>query len=375
MNFPLDIYKTPYYIVSEELLTKNLEILKSVKDRTGSKILLAQKAYSMYSTYPLIAEYLDGTTASGFFEAKLGNEEMGKENHIFATAYREEEFGEILGICDHIIFNSFTQWHKYKDRCLQVNKNCGLRINPEFSTQMKPIYDPCSKGSRLGITADKFHSEDLTGISGLHFHTLCEQGVEPLIKTLEICEEKFGDIISNMKWINFGGGHHITREDYNIDLLVNTINNFKQKYDVEIYLEPGEAVALNAGFMVASVLDIVSNSIDNAVLDVSPSCHMPDVIEMPYRPNIINSGDPNQKEFTYRLSGHTCLAGDIIGDYSFDNPLKIGDKLILCDMAIYSMVKNNTFNGVNLPSIVLLKTNGEQKLIREFGYSDFKCRL
>lgn len=375
MNFDINKIKTPYYIVDEKLLVHNLEILKKVKEKAGCKILLAQKAFSMYSEYPLISRYIDGTTSSGLYEAKLGFEEMGKDTHIFSPAYLEDEFDEILNICDHIIFNSFSQWEKYKSKALSSSKEFGLRINPEFSTQDHAIYDPCSIGSRLGITLKNFEGHSLDGISGLHFHTLCEQNSDDLIKTLEIVEEKFSKYLYQVKWVNFGGGHHITRNDYNIDELVNCIIDFKKKYDVDVYLEPGEAVALNAGFLVSTVLDIVDNDLKIAILDASAACHMPDVIEMPYRPNIVGSGQANEKAYTYRLGGNTCLAGDIIGDYSFDKPLSAGDKLIFCDMAIYSMVKNNTFNGMKLPSIAVSDINGNVKLIKEFGYNDFKMRL
>lgn len=376
MNFDINKVPTPYYIVDEKLLTKNLEILNSVKQRTGCKILLAQKAFSMFSVYPLIAKYIDGTTASGLFEARLGYEEMKKDNHIFSPAFPENEIDEILSICDHIVFNSFSQWEKYKSKCIASGKKCGLRINPEFSTQEgHAIYDPCSPGSRLGITLDKFKGKSLDGISGLHFHTLCEQNSDDLESTLEVVEKKFGKYFKDLEWINFGGGHHITRDDYDVDRLVNIINKFKGKYNLEIYLEPGEAVALNAGYLITTVLDIVDNGRKIAILDASAACHMPDVLEMPYRPNIINSGQPNEKKYTYALGGNTCLAGDIIGEYSFDKPLEVGDRLVFCDMAIYSMVKNNTFNGMPLPSIALSDTNGNVKIIKKFGYEDFKNRL
>lgn len=375
MRFDIGKIKTPYYIVDESLLIRNLEILKSVSDKAGCKILLAQKAFSMFSLYPLIGKYLAGTTASGLFESKLGYEEMGGETHIFSTAYNENEFDEICKICDHIIFNSFSQLEKYRDKVQSYGKQIGIRINPECSTQSHAIYDPCSYGSRLGVTIENFREDLLDGISGLHFHTLCEQNSDDLAKTLGSIEKNFGKYIHKMKWINFGGGHHITRTDYDLDTLIKCILDFKNKYGVEVYLEPGEAVALNSGFLVSTVLDVVKNGIDIAILDTSAACHMPDVIEMPYRPNIIDSGQPNEKKYNYRLGGPTCLAGDIIGDYSFDTPLKTGDKLIFCDMAIYSMVKNNTFNGMKLPSIAVAKTDGTVQLIKEFGFYDFKSRL
>lgn len=366
---------TPCYVVDENLLIKNLEILKSVAEQSGCKILLAQKAFSMFSTYPLIGKYLSGTTASGLFEAKLGFEEMGGETHVFSAAYIESEFDEILKICDHITFNSFNQWEKYREKAVASGKSFGIRINPEHSTQKHGIYDPCAEGSRLGVTRSNFRPDLLNGIEGLHFHTLCEQNSDALIETIAALEEKFGEFLPQMKWVNFGGGHHITRDDYDRKALIDCIKRFKKKYDVEIYLEPGEAVALNAGFLVASVLDIVDNGIKIALLDASAACHMPDVIEMPYRPPLYGSGQNGEKNYSYRLAGATCLAGDIIGDYSFDDELIIGDKLIFCDMAIYSMVKNNTFNGMCLPSIAIMKQNGDFEIIKRFGYKDFKERL
>lgn len=375
MNFDIHQIKSPYYIVDEHLLIENLKILHSVANRAGCKILLAQKAFSMFSLYPLIGEYLSGTTASGLYEAKLGFEEMGGETHIFSTAYHEDEFDEILSICDHIVFNSFSQWETYKNKSLASGKEFGIRINPEHSTQHHAIYDPCSKHSRLGVTKSQFRDDLLDGISGLHFHTLCEQNSDDLVTTLQAVEDQFGTYLSGMRWVNFGGGHHITKADYDIDTLVNAIVDFKKKYQVEVYLEPGEAVALNTGFLVSTVLDIVANDIPIAILDTSAACHMPDVLEMPYRPNIVGADLPDQKAFLCRLAGPTCLAGDIIGDYSFDHPLKIGDKLIFSDMAIYSMVKNNTFNGMKLPSIARADRSGKVSLVKEFGYLDFKNRL
>lgn len=366
---------TPCYIVDEELLVKNLKTLAAIQKRTSCRILLAQKAFSMFSLYPLIGQYLSGTTASGLFEARLGREEMGKENHVFATAYRENEFAEIASLCDHIVFNSFNQWIKYRDQALAAGRSCGIRINPEYSTQDHAIYDPCSPGSRMGVTAGQFKPELLAGIEGLHFHTLCEQNADALERTLTAVEEKFGTYLHQMDWLNFGGGHHITRNDYDVEALVACITRIQDRYKVQVYLEPGEAVALNTGFLVSKVLDIVDNGIQIAILDTSAACHMPDVLEMPYRPEIIGAGQPAEKAFTYRLGGPTCLAGDIIGDYSFDHQLKPGDRLVFCDMAIYSMVKNNTFNGMNLPSIAIFTQQKQIRLVKQFGYEDFKNRL
>ena len=371
-----DSLPTPCYVVDESLLIHNLEILRGVMDRTGCKILLAQKAFSMFSVYPLIGKYLNGTTASGLYEAKLGAEEMGKENHVFSPSYREDEFEEIARLCDHIVFNSFSQLEKFKNIAKKAGKSIGLRINPECSTQEgHEIYDPCSPGSRLGITLENFKPELLSDVDGLHFHTLCEQNSDDLITTVNAVEEKFGEYLYKVKWLNFGGGHHITRDDYDIQELEHCINRIQDKYGVQVYLEPGEAVALNAGFLVTSVLEVIKNGIEIAILDTSAACHMPDVLEMPYRPPLLNSGLANEKNYTYRLAGPSCLAGDIIGDYSFDKPLTLGDKLVFGDMAIYSMVKNNTFNGMGLPTIILRDKNGNDKVVRQFGYEDFKIRL
>ena len=371
-----DNIKTPAYIIDGVQLEKNLQVLKQVEAASGAHILLAQKCYSVYQTYPLIGKYISGCTASGLYEARLGHEEMGKENHIFSPAYLDDEFDEILNICDHISFNSVSQWEKFRERALSSPKkpSCGIRVNPEHSTQSHGIYDPCAPFSRLGATRDSFKNGFPEGIEGLHFHTLCEQNADALAETAKAFEEKFSDFLPKIKWLNMGGGHHITRPDYDIELLVKTVKHFADTYGVEIYLEPGEAVALNAGWLVATVLDTLHNGMDIAILDASAACHMPDVLEMPYRPNIVGAGEPNGKPHTYRLGGNTCLAGDIIGDYSFDRPLKSGDRLYFEDMAIYSVVKNNTFNGMALPGIYLWD-GGEVKLLREFGYSDFKSRL
>ena len=376
--------KTPSYVIDKGRLIYNLEILKDVQEKSGAHILLAQKAFSNFCVYPLIGQYLSGTTASGLYEARLGHEEMKKENHIFSPAYKPDEIDEIAEICDHVIFNSVAQLVKYGEQVVKKGASIGLRINPEISTQEDhEIYDPCAFGSRLGVTRanlDKALSENpncLDLIEGIHFHTLCEQNSDDLKTTVDGVVEKFSDILQKVKWVNFGGGHHITRDDYDRDLLVNIVKDFKSKFDVEIYLEPGEAVALNAGYLVTEVMDIVENGIKILVLDASAACHMPDVLEMPYRPPLKDSGEwgDEKKPFEYRLSSLTCLAGDIIGDYSFDHEIKIGDRLVFEDMAIYSMVKNNTFNGIALPAIYLLNEDGSFELVKEFGYSDFKERL
>lgn len=368
--------ETPAYVVSEDLIRKNLQILHDVEEQSGAHILLAQKAFSMYSLYPLIGEYISGATASGINEARLGYEYMGKENHIFAPAYKENEFDEIVKICDHIIFNSYNQFAKYKDSVKKAGISCGIRVNPQFSTQEgHEIYDPCQPGSRMGITLSEFEKHDFTGIEGIHFHTLCEQNSDALVATLKVVEEQFGQYFSQLKWINFGGGHHITKPDYDRKALIDAIKYIREKYNLIVYLEPGEAIAVDTGYMVTEVMDIVHNHIDIAILDASAACHMPDVLEMPYRPPLENAGEANEKKYTYRLSSYTCLAGDIIGDYSFDEPVQVGDKLYFEDMAIYSMVKNNTFNGIPLPDIAVMGKDGECKVIRHFSYEDFKNRL
>lgn len=376
------LVETPAYIVDERLLINNLETLRGVMDRTGARILLAQKAFSMFRVYPLIGEYLVGTTASGLFEAKLGWEEMkGKEVHVYSPAYREEEIKEILSICDHIVFNTPRQWKKYQKEvqlCQQnLNKkiSCGLRINPEYAEIETDLYNPCIEGSRLGTVLENIKEEDLIGLEGLHFHTMCEQNSDVLFRTIQVIDKKFGKYLKNMKWINFGGGHHITKENYDIDTLERCIEFFQDKYQLKVYLEPGEAVALEAGFLVSKVLETMGDKIKVAILDTSAACHMPDVIEMPYRPEIIGAGNADEKNKTYRIGGPTCLAGDIVGDYSFDKPLKEGDRLVFCDMAIYSMVKNNTFNGMNLPNIYLFTKENKLEQIKKFNYNNFKERL
>lgn len=365
--------ETPCYVLDEARLIKNLEILRDVRERAGCKILLAQKAFSMFAVYPLIAQYLDGTTASGLYEARLGREEFPGEVHVFAAAFKQGEIAELTKISDHIVFNSLSQLYKFKNSCEGVS--IGLRVNPECSTQEHGIYDPCAAGSRLGVTLDNFDPEALKYLDGLHFHTLCEQNSDALENTLAAFEEKFGKYLHGLKWVNFGGGHHITRDDYDRERLIKLVSDFKDKYGVTIYLEPGEAVALNAGYLVTEVMDIVHNGLDTVILDASAACHMPDVLEMPYRPPLYLSGKEGEKPYTYRLSSRTCLAGDITGDYSFDQPLEVGDRLCFEDMAIYSMVKNNTFNGMPLPDIGILHTDGSFELVKRFGYEDFKNRL
>ena len=367
----------PSYVIDEGKLKQNLELLRQLRQDTGCKILLAQKAFSCYALYPLIGEYLDGVTSSSLHEARLGYEEMGKQVHTFAPAYRPDEFEEILRYSDHIVFNTPFQWKRFRPLVEAADKkvSCGLRVNPECSTQDHAIYDPCAPGSRMGTTAAHLTAADLEGLEGFHFHTLCEQNSDALATTLDAVEEKFGKYLSGMKWLNFGGGHHITRPDYDLETLRRCIRRMQQRYGVEVYLEPGEAVALRAGYLVCTVLERMENHLSIAILDTTAACHMPDVLEMPYRPPLLASGCEGEKPYTYRLGGPTCLAGDIIGDYSFDEPLEVGDQLIFEDMAIYTMVKNNTFNGICLPSILIARENGDLETVKTFGYEDFKRRL
>lgn len=374
--------KTPCYVIDEKKLVKNAEVLSSVISHTGCKILLAQKAFSNYDFYPLISGFISGTEASGLYEARLGKEEMPEgEVHVFCAAYRDDEFDELLTYADHIVFNSIHQLKKFGVTAKLNGKSIGLRINPECSTQEgHEIYDPCAVGSRLGVTRnvwDKEMTPDLFELlDGIHFHTLCEQGSDALEITLKAVEEKFGDVLPKMKWINMGGGHHITKENYDVELLERLIISAKEKWGVEVYLEPGEAVAINAGYLLTRVLDVVENSdVKIAILDSSAACHMPDVIEMPYTPPLMDADSDNAKQFKYRLAGPTCLSGDVVGDYTFDREIKTGDMLAFGDMAIYTTVKNNTFNGMPLPDIYSLKPDGTFEKLTDFGYKDFKNRL
>ncbi len=374
----LDRVPSPCFVVDESLIEKNLRILNSVQQRTGAKILLALKGFAMFSLFPLIRPVLHGTCASGIHEARLGREEFGKQVHVFSPAYSDSEMEALVEVADHIIFNSFDQYRRF---CPVISKSerpiqMGIRINPEHSEGTVPIYDPCSVGSRLGVRIGQFEPDSLDNITGLHFHTLCQQNADALDRTLEVVEKKFGTHILKMKWLNMGGGHHITRNDYDIDRLCRCIDRIRHRYDVQVYLEPGEAVALNAGILVSTVLDIITADMPVAILDTSASCHMPDVLEMPYRPEIIGAGLAGEKQWTCRLAGKSCLAGDVIGEYSFDSPLKPGDRLAFLDMAIYSMVKTTTFNGVNLPSIARYRPeSGRFSVVRSFGYEDYKTRL
>ena len=368
---------TPCYLVDEGALLRNLEILDSVQKRSGCRIMMALTGFAMFSVFALIRRYLQGVAASSLDEARLGFEEFGREVHTFAPAYIESEFPAILQYSDHVILNSFTQWEHFRPRILSHGGavRCGIRVNPEHSEVKVPIYDPCGPFSRLGVTIDNFLEDRLDGISGLHFHTLCELNADSLARTLPVFEEKFGRFLHRMEWVNFGGGHHITRHDYDVDLLCRLITDFKTRHPLEVYLEPGEAVALDTGVLIASVLDIVRNRMDIAILDTSAAAHMPDVLEMPYRPEIAGAGRPGEYPYAYRLGGLTCLAGDVIGDYSFPEPLEVGSRLVFLDMGHYTMVKNNTFNGVRLPSIALRDTRGTVRIVRRFGYEDYRNRL
>ena len=368
---------TPCYVVDEGRIRHNLEILQQLEKDTGCHVLLAQKAFSMYSLYPMIGRYISGTTASGLYEARLGYEEMGKENHVFAPAYKEADMQELVTICDHIIFNSFAQYEKYKDICQAKGVSVGIRVNPQCSTQEgHDIYDPCGYASRLGVTKAQFPEVLPEGIEGLHFHTLCEQNADDLVTTFQAFEEKFGKYLYCIKWLNLGGGHHITRKDYQYETLVKLIRYIRDTYHVTVYLEPGEAVALNAGYMVTEVMDIVHNDMDILILDVSAACHMPDVLEMPYRPPLLGASDETTDSgITVRLGGPTCLSGDVIGDYKFSKLPEYGDLLLFGDMAIYTTCKNNTFNGMPLPDIWIRHADRTMQQLTVFDYTDFKERL
>lgn len=370
-------FRTPYFVVDEARLKHNLTILQQVAKESGARILLAQKAFSMFACYPLIASYLSGTTASGLYEARLGKEKFGGETHVFAPAYREDEFIELLSYADHLVFNSPDQVARFGPRAKAAGKSIGLRVNPECSTQEgHAIYDPCAPGSRLGTTLTQFDPSQLSLLDGLHFHTLCEQNSDALETTLQAFEEKFGAYLPGLSWLNLGGGHHITRPDYDRDTLIRLVRHLRDTYGVTVYLEPGEAVVYYAGDLISRVLAIVPNGdVQNVILDTSAACHMPDVLEMPYRPPVQNAGEPGEKPYVYRLTGPTCLAGDIIGDYSFDTPLREGDTVTFQDMALYTMVKTNTFNGQRLPDIRFQRENGPCELIRSFSYEDFAMRL
>lgn len=394
MKYPQNLnpwdFPSPCFVTDLAKLKKNMQILNSVQERTGAKILLALKGFAQWKSFPYLSNamqgLLHGACASSVDEARLSKEEFKGEVHAFAAAFSTQDMEELLPLCDHITFNSLNQWKKFRPMIKEYNEKhekqvlCGLRVNPEHSEGAVEIYDPCSPSSRLGIRLKAFENENLgelfDGLTGLHFHTLCEQNSDALDRTLKAVEEKFAFMLERVSWVNFGGGHHITREDYDIDLLVSCIDRIKAKYPVQVYLEPGEAVALKAGYLVTTVLDTINADMPMAIIDSSASCHMPDVLEMPYRPMITDSGEQNEKKHSYRLGGKSCLAGDVIGIYSFDEALKEGDKLVFEDMAIYSMVKTTTFNGLRLPSIALWDSETGKILdMKHFGYEDFKTRL
>lgn len=372
---------SPCFVVDEAAVERNLQILHRVQEESGAKVLAALKAFSMWSLAPLVSKYLSGTCASGLHEARLGYEEYGGEVHVFSAAYTEHDLAEILKIADHVVFNSFGQWQRFQPLLQQAKQErphlkYGLRINPRHSEGEVAIYDPCAPCSRLGIPLSQFEGKSLEDISGLHFHTLCEQDVEPLKRTLAAVEAQFGDLLHTMEWVNFGGGHHITRPDYQVDELIELVKTFSAKYNVQVFLEPGEAVAIHTGVLVTEVLDLTWNDMDLAILDTSATCHMPDTLEMPYRPHVLGAGQPEEKAHTYRLGGMTCLAGDVIDDYSFDKPLQVGQRLVFDDMSHYTMVKTSTFNGINLPAIAIWNSEiDELRVVKQFGYEDFKQRL
>ena len=372
---------SPCFVVDEVAIEENLRLLLRVQQVSGAKILLALKAFSMWSLAPLVARYLAGTCTSGVHEARLGREEFGGEVHTYSAAYTESDLREVLKISDHVVFNSPGQWKRFRGLCESFSKErknlqFGLRVNPEHSEGQLPMYDPCAPGSRLGAPRSAIAAADLEGLTGLHFHTLCEQDLPPLVRTLAAFEEKFGGLLAGMQWVNFGGGHHVTRPGYDAEELARVMRSFAARHRVQVYLEPGEAIAYHAGVLVAEVLDIVENGMPIAILDTSATCHMPDVLEMPYRPSILGADEPRVQAYTYRLGGQSCLAGDVIGDYSFAAPLAVGQRLVFEDMAYYTMVKTTTFNGVRLPSIAIWNSaSGALRVVREFGYEDFKGRL
>jgi len=366
--------KTPYYLLEEERLEKNLKILDNIQKESGAKILLALKGFAFSGASKLVSSYLQGCCASGLYEAKYAKEIFKKEVHTYSPAFKDDEIYEILELSNHIVFNSFSQLEKYREKAKEKGVSIGLRINPEVSSSPKEIYNPCGIYSRLGITKKNFQEDHLNGVDGFHFHALCEQGSEELEEVLKAFEEKFGKYIKNLKWVNFGGGHHITKKGYNTEKLISLIKNFKRKYDVEVYLEPGEAVGWESGVLVSTVLDIVENGMKIAILDTSAEAHMPDTIIMPYRAEVRGAKEAGVLAHTYRLAGNTCLAGDIMGDYSFKEPLKVGDKIIFEDQIHYTIVKNTTFNGIKLPNLVYKTKEGEYKIIKEFGYDEYKRR-
>ena len=377
-DFDFSRIESAAYVIDLEALERNLKILDSVQYKSGAKILLALKGFANYSTFPLIKKYLHGCCASSPYEARLAREEFGKEVHSFAPAYSQLDIDEHLKLCDHVVFNSFNQYEKYRNQLQQTDRkiDIGLRVNPLHSETEIELYNPCASGSRLGILPDHLQSKDLSGIDGLHFHTLCQKGAAPLARTAKAFEEHFGEYLHQMKWINFGGGHHITQPDYDLHLLCETVIYFREKYNLEVYLEPGEAIAVNTGSLVAEVVEVVENDLQIAILDISATCHTPDVLEMPYRPEVRGGAEADAKKYTYRLGGLSCLAGDVIGDYSFDEPLVPGKKIILDDMSHYTTVKTNFFNGISHPSIMLYDPKCDSlQTVRSFSYENYKSKL
>jgi carboxynorspermidine decarboxylase len=379
---PALVPDSPSWVIDMTALENNLRILADVQERAGCKILIALKGFATWSTFPLVRKYLSGATASAPHEARLAHEKLGGELHAYAPAYSDSDISELLPICDHLVFNSLSQWQRFRSRVEAHNKahpdrrvSCGLRINPEHREVAVALYDPCAPGSRLGVTREALRPELMEGLEGLHFHTLCELDSDALERTVAAVEEKFGDLLPKLKWLNLGGGHHITRPGYDTDRLVRIVKRLRERYGVAVYLEPGEAVAIRTGVLVATVLDIVENNGPIAILDTSATAHMPDVLEMPYRPEVVGAGHPGEKAHNYRLGGLTCLAGDMIGEYSFDHPIVVGERIVLLDMSHYTMVKTSNFNGVRLPSIVLRHQDGQYELVKKFGYEVYRDRL
>lgn len=375
---PIDISKvaTPAYVLEEALLKRNLKILDRVQRESGGKIILALKGFAFWTSFPWVREVLHGATASSLHEARLAKEEMRKEVHVYSVAFTDKEFPHILAIADHLVFNSFSQWRRFKPQIAGSDRkvSCGIRVNPGHSEVKTPLYDPCYTHSRLGVTLEEFRPDELGGIEGLHFHAHCGNNSDTLERVVASFEERFGKYISGLKWVNFGGGHHITKEGYDVERLIRIIRTFREKHGVDVYVEPGEAVGWRTGPLVSSVVDIVRNGMDIAILDTSATAHMPDTLEMPYRPEIRGADEPGKLKHTYRLGGLTCLAGDVIGDYSFEKPLQIGDKLVFEDMIHYTIVKNTAFNGIPLPSLCIWSESGTLRVVREFGYDSYKLR-
>lgn len=371
---------SPSFVLDEAALRKNLSLINFVQKESGAQIILAFKGFSMWSVFSLLREYhISGATASSLNEAILAKEEMQGEVHVYAPAYSDDEFPQILSLADHLVFNSFHQWQRFKDQVNEARKqrtiHVGIRINPEYAEVETDLYNPAGKFSRLGVTRKEFREDLLDGIDGLHFHTLCEKDSDTLERTLRVIEENWGDILPKVKWVNFGGGHLMTRSGYDIDRLIRVIKEFREKWNVHVILEPGSAFAWQTGWLVSKVLDIVKNEKEIALLDVSVSAHMPDVLEMPYRPRILGADEPNKQPYNYIIGGTTCLAGDVVGEYSFQTPLEVGSPVIFDDMIHYTMVKTTFFNGVRHPDIGILKLDGSYEKIKSFSYEEFKSKL